>query len=244
MLVIFPFEEELYRRAHVPVDFVGHPLIDLVRPQTNPDAFLQEHRLDSRKPVIALLPGSRPNEVQRLLPVMSAAARIVTDRMADAQFVIARAPSLPDRLFSRVEWHGTTPVTVLARTDDVLAAADVAVTASGTATVQAALHHRPMVVVYKVSPLSYHLGRRFLKVDTFAMVNLIAGRRIVPELIQEHCTPQAIASEVLAYLNDPARAARVRSDLAEVRVKLGTPGASGRVADCILQVARAGAGGS
>jgi lipid-A-disaccharide synthase len=129
---------------------------------------------------------------------------------------------------------------VLARTDDVLAAADVAVTASGTATVQAALHDRPMVVVYKLSPLSYRLFRRFVKVDTFAMVNLIAGTRVVPELIQDDCTPGAIASEVLSYLTDPDYVERVRSALREVRQRLGDPGASGRAAEAVLRIARAG----
>lgn len=238
VLVIFPFEEEIYRRANVPVEFVGHPLIDLVRPQQPRETFLQEQGLDPGRPAIALLPGSRPNEVHRLLPVMSAAARIVADRLPGAQFVVARAPSLEDRLFSRVQWGDVRPVIVLARTDAVLAAADVAVTASGTATVQAALHDRPMVVVYRLSPLSYWLFRRFVRVDTFAMVNLIAGTRVVPELIQDGCTPDSIASEVLNYLTNPGHVERVRSALREVRRRLGGPGASGRAAEAVLQIAR------
>ena len=238
VLVIFPFEEEIYRHASVPVEFVGHPLIDLVRTQQPRETFLQEQGIDPARPVVALLPGSRPNEVHRLLPVMSEAARIVADRLPGVQFVVARAPSLDDRLFSRVRWRGVRPAIVLARTDDVLAAADVAVTASGTATVQAALHDRPMVVVYKLSPLSYRLFRRFVKVDTFAMVNLIAGTRVVPELIQDDCTPGAIASEVLRYLTDPDSVERVRSALREVRQRLGDPGASGRAAEAVLRVAR------
>jgi lipid-A-disaccharide synthase len=111
------------------------------------------------------------------------------------------------------------------------------VTASGTATVQTALHGVPMVVVYKLSPATYRMGRRFVHVDTFAMANLIAGRRIVPELIQDDCTPDAVAREVVAYLTDPAYAERTRSSLREVREKLGRPGASGRAADAVLQYA-------
>lgn len=238
VLVIFPFEEQIYRDAGVPVQFVGHPLVDLARAQEPKDSFLRELRLDPSKPVVALLPGSRPNEVERLLPVMRDAVQQVIARLPGVQFVVARAPSLDDGLFSNVKWNSVEPVVVLARTDDVLAIADVVITASGTATVQAALHGRPMVVVYRLSPLSYRLGRRFVHVDDVAMVNLIAGRRIVPELIQEECTPDRIAAEVLSLLTDVPRVEEMRAALAEVRGKLGRPGASGRAADAVLEVAR------
>ena len=121
-------------------------------------------------------------------------------------------------------------------TDGVLAAADVALTASGTATVQTALHDTPMVVVYKLSPLTYRLGRRLVSLDTFGMVNLIAGEKIVPELIQDACTPDAVADEAVSMLTDPARAARIRAGLARVRERLGAPGASRRAAEAILRV--------
>jgi lipid-A-disaccharide synthase len=159
-------------------------------------------------------------------------------QLPGVQFVIARAPSLDDRLFSAVRWGNLTPTTVLASTDDVLAAANVAITASGTATMQAALHGCPMVVVYRLSPLEYRIGRRFVHVDMFAMVNLIAGRRIVPELIQDDCTPEAVARETSSLLTDRARAGEMREALREVREKLGGPGASARAAEAVLAVAR------
>jgi len=239
VLVIFPFEEQLYRDAGVPVQFVGHPLVDLARAQEPRDAFLKEVGLDGSKPIVALLPGSRPNEVERLLPVMRDAARHISARRQGVQFVIARAPSLDDHLFSSVTWDPIEPAIVLARTDDVLAIADVVITASGTATVQAALHGCPMVVIYRLSPLSYRLGRRFVHVDDVAMVNLIAGRRIVPELIQDECTAESIADETVSLLRDPQRANLMRAGLAEVRAKLGSPGASGRAAEAVLEVVRA-----
>jgi lipid-A-disaccharide synthase len=242
VLVIFPFEEALYRDAAVPVQFVGHPLVDLARAQEPRDAFLRELGLNGSQPIVAMLPGSRSNEVERLLPVMRAAAEQIADRVPDVQFVIARAPSLEDRLFSNMSWQKVRPVEMLARTDDVLAVSDVAITASGTATVQAALHGRPMVVVYKLSPLTYGLGRRFVHVDTFAMVNLIAGRRIVPELIQEACTPENVAAEVLSYLTDARHAEETRTALRDVRAKLGAPGASGRAAEAVLAIAQANHG--
>jgi lipid-A-disaccharide synthase len=238
VLVIFPFEEDIYKDAGVPVEFVGHPLVDLARAQEPRETFLRDAGLDPGRPVVAFLPGSRPNEVERLLPVMRDAAAEISRRLPGVQFIIARAPSLDDRLFRRIRWHQVRPAEVLARTDDVLAATEVAVTASGTATVQAALHGRPMVVLYRLSPMTYRLGRRFVHVDTFAMVNLIAGRRIVPELIQDDCTPEAVAREVLSLLTDPARAEQMRASLREVRERLGSPGASARAAEAVLAIAR------
>ncbi len=129
-------------------------------------------------------------------------------------------------------------VIVEGRADDVLAAADVALVASGTITVQAALHECPMVVVYRLSPLTYHLGRRFVRVDTFAMANLVAGKRVVPELIQDDFTPERVAAEALRLLLDPERRAGMRRELAEVRKRLGATGASARAARAVLQVAR------
>ena len=238
VLVIFPFEEPIYRAAGVPVQFVGHPLVDLARAQEPKDAFLREIGLDPARPIVALLPGSRPNEVQRLLPVVRDAVRRIAEQLPGTQFVVARAPSLDDRLFSRVKWNGHRPAEVLARTDDVLEIADVAVTASGTATVQSALHERPMVVVYRLSPLSYRLARRFVQVDNVAMVNLIAGRRIVPELIQDDCTADNIAAETVRLLTDAERAEQTRRALADVRARLGAPGASARAAEAVLDLIR------
>ena len=240
VLVIFPFEEQIYRSAGVPVQFVGHPLVDLARAQEPKDVFLRELGLDPSRPIVALLPGSRPNEVERLLPIIRDGVARIGAQLPEAQFVIARAPSLDDRLFSRTSWSGARPVEVLARTDDVLAISDVAITASGTATVQAALHGRPMVVVYRLSPVTYRLGRRFLLVEHVAMVNLIAGRRIVPELIQDDCTAENIAAETLSLLTNPTRADETRRGLADVRAKLGGPGASGRAADAVLDLIRLG----
>ena len=237
VLVIFPFEEQIYRDAGVPVQFVGHPLVDLARPQEPKESFMRELGLDPLRPIVALLPGSRPNEVERLLPVLRDAVGRISAQLPQTQFVIARAPALDDHLFSSTAWSGTRPVEVLARTDDVLAISDIAITASGTATVQAALHGRPMVVVYRLSPITYRLGRRFLLVDNVAMVNLIAGRRIVPELIQDDCTGENVAAEAVLFLTNPARAEEARRGLESVRAKLGGPGASGRAAEAVLEVA-------
>jgi len=155
------------------------------------------------------------------------------------QFLVARAPNLSDALFDVLR-DGLLPRTVIveADTDTVLASCDVALVASGTATVQAALHDTPMIIVYRVSPWTYRLGRHLLNVDTFGMVNLIAGSRIVPELIQDAFTPEAVAGEAISMLTDRERAAQIRKGLRDVRERLGGGGASRRAAETILALTR------
>jgi lipid-A-disaccharide synthase len=239
VLVIFPFEDAFYRQAGVDATFVGHPLVDLVAPVGSRDGFLRSHALDPAAPTVALLPGSRRNELEQTVPILAAALPLIRARVPAVQFTIARAPNLPDRLFDPLVAVGgsTPPVLVEQRTDDVLASCDVVVTASGTATVQCALHERPMVVVYRLSPLTYRLGKPFVKVEMYAMPNLVAGRRIVPELIQDDFTPERVADEAVRLLNDPALHRQTRDELRRVRQLLGSSGASGRAADAILEVA-------
>jgi lipid-A-disaccharide synthase len=234
VLVIFPFEASVYERAGVPVQFVGHPLVDLARAQQARAPFLAGLGLKPDARTVALLPGSRPNELQRIATTMAESSAMIRARVGGVQFVVARAPNLPDSLFAPFP---PDVAIVEGRTDDVLAASDVVITASGTATVQAALHGKPMVVVYRVSPLTYRLGKPFVKLDTYAMVNLVAGRRIVPELIQMDFTAERVAHEAIGLLTDADRHARTRDALRDVCQRLGTPGASGRAADAILEVA-------
>jgi len=236
VLPIFPFEEAIYQREGMDVRFVGHPLIDLVTPEQSRDQLLQRLKLDPAKPVVALLPGSRTNELERLAPVMAAAAPLIAAQVPGAQFIVARAPNLADRLFEGFGIPSITLRIVEGHTDDVLQAADAVVTASGTATVQTALHGKPMVVLYKLSPLTYRLAMRMARVDMYAMVNLIAGRRIVRELIQDDCTPDAVATEASRILNEPEYRQRMVEALDDVRRQLGGPGASERAADAVLDV--------
>lgn len=240
VLVIFPFEEPLYRAAGVPVTFVGHPLVDLAVPARPRAAFLGDLGLAPDRPTVALLPGSRASELRHHARDMAAALPLIRARVPQAQFVVACAPNLPEGLFEPLRacaMPGPAPALVRGKTDEVLAGCDVVVTASGTATVQAALHERPMVVVYRLSPLTYWLGKPLVKVDTYAMANLVAGSRIVPELIQEAFTPAAVADETVSFLTDHERHARTCEALRRVREKLGAPGASGRAADAVLALA-------
>jgi lipid-A-disaccharide synthase len=259
VLVIFPFEESIYADAGVAAEFVGHPLVDTIRTGPPRADFLRGHGLSATAPTVALLPGSRRNELHRIVPTMAAALPLIRERVADVQFVVACAPNLPEALFAPLVAAGGTvslqedstrrdaaataddrrPVLVHGRTDDVLAACDVVITASGTATVQCALHERPMVVVYQLSPISYRLGRPFVKVDTYAMPNLVAGTRVVPELIQDDFTAANVAAETISLLTDRGRADGMQDGLRGVRERLGAPGASTRAADAVIAVARA-----
>ena len=234
MLVIFPFEERIYRDAGVPVEFVGHLLIDLAQSTTSRHELAGRLGLDPAAPIVAVLPGSRTSELRRILPTQVEAAERILASAPRTQFVFARAPHLDDTLFEPARRLARSAI-VEGETDAVLAASDVVLTASGTATVQAALHGKPMVVVYRVSALEYRVGRSFVKVDTFAMVNLIAGTPVVPELIQDDFTAEAVASEVLSLLTDQERATRMRAQLDAVRAQLGGPGASRRAAQAILR---------
>jgi lipid-A-disaccharide synthase len=240
MLVIFPFEQAIYQQAEVPVEFVGHPLVDLAVAAEPRDRFLHARGLDPTRPVLALLPGSRPNELRQILPTLVDAVRLVVAEIGNVQIVVARAPSLESALFGALESlrAADVPLAVIeGATDDVLASADVVVTASGTATIQAALHQRPMVVVYRLAPLTYAVGKRFVRVKTYGMVNLVAGHAVVPELIQHEFTAHRVAQEAVSLLTDRSRAEAMRCELAVVKTRLGRPGASRRAAEAVLAVA-------
>jgi len=239
VLVIFPFEEALYRDAGVNVQFVGHPLVDLAKSGQPREAFLTERGLVPTAPTVALLPGSRKNELDRTVPVMAEAIPLIRARVPDAQFVVACAPAMADSLFAPLvaDDRDAGVVLVRDRADDVLAASDVVVTASGTATIQCTLHEKPMVVVYRLSPLTYRLVKPFGHVDMYAMPNLVAGKRIVPELIQSDFTAERTAAEALKFLTDRVLYERTRQELTNVRRQLGPPGASARAAQAVLEVA-------
>ncbi len=229
MLVIFPFEEQIYHDAGVPVAFVGHPLIDHVQPPLDRSAVAARLGLAKGRPVIALLPGSRNKEVGFNLPPMLEAVKILRERRPELQFVLAAAPHLRAGAFQEAAAAG---VTVLeGATRDVLSAARVAIVASGTATVETALTLTPMVVVYRLSALTYALGKPLVSVSNYAMVNLIAGRVVVPELIQSDFTPARATEETLRVLDEGRPRAEMLRNLEEVREKLGKGGATIRAAD-------------
>ncbi|MCL6565954.1 MAG: lipid-A-disaccharide synthase [Acidobacteriia bacterium] len=234
VICIFPFEEAFYRRHGVRADYVGHPLVDTVRASRSRAEFLAAHGL-TEDPLIALLPGSRSSEVRRHLPRMLAALQRIHERKR-CQAVLAAAPNLPKNLFAAVAMAGVPLRVVSGATYDALAAADLAIVSSGTATIEAALLGTPMIIVYRLSPLTALLARRLVRTPYFGMVNLIAGRRLVPEFFQQEFTPEAIAREALRLLDMPAEREEIRRGLAEVREQLGPGGAIERAAEIIVRL--------
>ena len=237
MLCILPFEERFYQGTGVQARFVGHPLAE--RPPPGPAAGYREALgLSAGRTTVALLPGSRAPEVKRIFPAMLEAAERIRKRHPDAQFVVPVAPTLrQEALRPFLASHAALPVTLVeGRAEEAVGAADAALVKSGTSTLETALMRRPMVVVYRMAWLSYLLAKLLVRVAHFALVNVLAGRRLVPELLQREASPERMAEEVERLLLDPAaREAQLRG-LDEVRGSLGGPGAARRVADEIARV--------
>ena len=232
-LCIFPFEEEFFRGRGVPTKFIGHPLVGEVCPTLTRAEFTKKHGLDPQLPVITLLPGSRWGEISRHLPVMLEAARLHREQSQDrSQIVIAVAAGLDLARLRGLFPPGALPLVVQGETYDALAAADAAIVCSGTATVEAALLDAPMTVVYRLTALTAALAKPLVRTKFYSMVNLIADRSVVPELVQDDFTGEKIAAE-LARLREPATVEEMRAGLAEVRRRLGPPGAVDRAADAI-----------
>jgi len=236
-LCIFPFETKFYRDHGVNAEYIGHPLAGRVMPSLPRDEFRSRLNLDSGRPMVALLPGSRPREVAHNLPPLLEACGALA-RSHGAQFVLAAAPGLPQEALAPALQAGLGIQVSSGATYDVLSAADVAVVSSGTATVEAALCGAPMVVVYRVSPATAAMARPLIRAPYFAMVNLIAGRPIVPELIQGAFTGPSVAREVGRLLDSPAEREIMRSELAAVEASLHGPrgDAIGRAADVVCEM--------
>ena len=231
-LCIFPFEQEFFSSAGIPTQFIGHPLVGNVQATQSREEFCRQHRLDPQLPLIAVLPGSRRAELAQHLPILREAASIIYHQRP-AQFVVAAAAHA-DVAELQSGWSRSLSVRVVEKeTYNALGAADAAIVSSGTATIEAALLNVPMVVVYRVTPLTALLAKPLVRTKFFSMVNLIAGRRVVPELIQNDFTPQNVADQILQLLNDSPARTELRIGLAEVRRRLGPPGAVERAADAI-----------
>ncbi|MDY7229980.1 lipid-A-disaccharide synthase [Hyalangium rubrum] len=237
MLCILPFEEAFYRDSGVDARYVGSPVVEQVPAPASAAAFRQQLGLSVDAPTLALLPGSRMSEIRRLLPSMVGAAKQLAAERPGLQIVVPVAPTIPrEEVVSRFEGSGLSPRLVEGRAPEVVGASDAAIVASGTAVLEAGLMQRPLVVVYRVSLVTYLVGRLMLKVAHVALVNLLAGRRLVPELLQGDMTPERIASEVRRVWDPgPPREEMLRG-LEEVRGRLGGPGAAERAAEAVLEL--------
>jgi lipid-A-disaccharide synthase len=237
MIVVFPFEVPLYEKAGVDVRFVGHPLTDVVKSAYSRDQARQSLGLAVDKRTIVLMPGSRRSELAHLLPDMLRAAQLLRSRYDDLQFVLPLAHTLdPALVHSYLEQNGVPVHVVAGRVYDVLQASDAAIVASGTATLETGLMAVPMVIVYRISALTYYILTKLVKgLAHVGLVNIVAGQRIVPELIQHDVTPRTIADAISDMLDDPARYGQVKEGLLKLREQLGAHGASARAASVVME---------
>lgn len=229
MLCILPFEADFYRGTKVRAQYVGNPVVEQVPAPADPATFRRALGLPIEGRLLALLPGSRRSEISRILPTLVEAARLI-----GTPVVVPIAPGLDKEAIARA-FFGLPAHFVDGRAAEVVGACDVAVVASGTATLEAGLMQRPLVVVYRVAPVSYLVGRALIRLEHFSLINLLAGRGVVPELLQAELTPEKVKHHVGTLWSGPARDAQLQG-LAEVREKLGGPGAAAKAADAILEL--------
>jgi lipid-A-disaccharide synthase len=232
MLVIFPFEEEIYRSANVDVEFVGHPLIDMVRATKSKEEFCGQYQLDPKKPILAILPGSRRKEVRYILPALCEAAALIAAQKPDTQFILPMALGMDRRLIESIVQ--ARPITlVTSDTYNAIRYSRAAIVASGTATLETALLGTPEVIVYRISRATWFLGKFLLKVRLFGIVNIILGEEVVPELFQDKMTPEAVSRMALRLMDDVWLQSRIRGNYEKLRRQLGSGKVAERVADVI-----------
>jgi len=231
MAVILPFEKQAYDDIELDVRFVGHPLLDVVKTKYTREEALKKFGLKADFTTVGILPGSRENEVAKLLPEMLGAADILKKKIPKSQFILPLADTLDSNFLSEIIRHYPADIKIINNAVyDTIALADIAMVASGTATLETALLGTPMIVAYKVSPLSYLMGRIFIDIDHIGLVNIIAGRTVAPEFIQGNAKAEKMAEEISDILDDKKRMNEIKAELKKVREKLGKPGAAKRAA--------------
>jgi lipid-A-disaccharide synthase len=234
MLVLFPFEEEFYAKHGFKADFVGHPLLDEVRADRRPGDLLNTLGFNEKRPTLALLPGSREKEISRHLPVMLKAATLLQKKHPELQVVLLQAKNIKDNLFRMYLKGGSPNIKVTMDYYNGLNCADFCVVASGTATLEAAILGKPMAVIYRTSWPTWLIAKFVIRIPNIALVNIVAGKKIVEELIQTSANPQKIAKVISTFLTKPDKVRETRKELAGIRARLGMPGASQRAAKIVL----------
>jgi lipid-A-disaccharide synthase len=236
MLVVFPFEVELYRREGIDVEFVGHPLLEVLDEPQGRTEFCKRYGFDTKKTILGLFPGSRRQEVERIFPAMIGAARMLNKQL-DVQVAVGVA-SMLEFDFVKSFVRNDFPLQLIQNaTYDVMKNSDVALVTSGTATLETACFRTPMVIVYKTSWMTYLIGRLLVRIKNIGLVNIVADKQIVPELLQWQVTPQRLAARVAAMLDDATLRQEISNNLSVVKEKLGTRGASARVAETVFSMA-------
>lgn len=235
MIVVFKFEEVLYRDSGIDVSFVGHPLLDIAQAITSREEFLNKLGLPAQNRTVGLVPGSRKMEVERILPILLESAKIIKKKSPQTQFAVLKAAALEKEIFNSAIKKANLPAVVCEnQTYNFLNACDFALVASGTATLETAIMHTPMIVVYKVSFLNWLIAKPLVKLPYIGLVNVVAGKRIVPEFIQFQAQPALIAECALEILGSEETLTKVKQELKKVHQSLGESGASLRAAETIL----------
>ena len=239
MVVLFPFEVPLYETAGIDVEWVGHPLLDIVKPTLSKEMAFRQFGLDPKRRTVGLLPGSRLHEIERLLPPLLDSAHLLQREIPDLQFVIPLAPGIPKTTLSFHMNNISVPVKVVEGfTYDVMNLCELLITASGTATLEGAILGKPMIIIYKVSFSTYWIGRALVRVNHIGLPNLVAEKEIALELIQKDVNPQRIVEEAFRILRDPLLSRKMTESMGEVRHKLGEPGAAERAARIVCSMLR------
>jgi lipid-A-disaccharide synthase len=237
MAVIFPFETAYYQAKNVPVRYVGHPSVDKVKPLRSRDDDLQLFGLDSQRPIVGILPGSRGNEIKRMLPVMLQAAQTLAQRHPNLQFVLPQADSISDQVLqSHLQDCPLAIKVVKQQPYDVIQCCDAIMTTSGTASLEIALLGIPMVIAYRLSPLTYWLGTKLVKIPFIGLPNIIAGKGIVKELIQDAVSADSLAAEIERLLDDASYRQACLQGLAQVKTELGEGGGSKNMAELAMEM--------
>ena len=236
MLVVFPFEKELYESHGVPVTFVGHPLLDVVKPTIPRLEALERIGLEDGLPIIGLLPGSREMEIRRILPTLLTASEQIQEKLpSSVRFLLVKAPHLPWELYREILKGSSLKPKIVERWNyDEIYACDLVLVASGTATLECALLERPMLIVYKTSWPTYLISRLAIRIPMIGLVNVVAGTKVAPEFIQHRANPSAIAQGALNLWANAAEREAMKSAFQKIRASLGTPGASQRAAQAVL----------
>lgn len=237
MAVIFPFETRYYEAENVPVRYVGHPSVDKVHPQFSRDQAIERFKLKPDRAIVGLLPGSRHNEIKRLLPVILEAAQKVSEQQPGVQFILSQADSVDSTLLQQYLDQSSLPITVIkSQPYDVIQCCDAVLTSSGTSTLEVALLGVPMVIVYKLSGLTYWLARLLIRIPFIGLPNIIAGREIVKEFIQHQATASALSSELIKILINTEYSKQIRTNLDQVRKQLGEGGGSANMAELAVEL--------
>jgi lipid-A-disaccharide synthase len=237
--VIFPFEVPLYEKAGVPVTFVGHPLLDLVDVNMKRDDAAKSFGLDPSRKTVGLFPGSRRSEIERMLPTILESARCLQEQFSDVQFVLPLASTLQESdCLPQLEAAGIPVIITRERIHDLIRACDAVISVSGTVTLEVALIGTPMVIIYKLAPLTYALAKRLVKIEHIGLCNIVAGETVVKELIQQNATPDRISAEIEKILGNVLYANEIKQKLAAVRSQLKCGGASANVARLIQSILR------